>query len=167
MAAAAAAMATLIIEPEMRSRMMASFCLVCQHDTWASDLALDLRYEGQEPARIVVHDFPQDLVARARLLHLGYEHGQRLGVAQLMIVALQRGRIREIGRKHEMVGVTCVDQRHDHWHHEIVVWAALAIEADERPAPADRAMHLRIRVNQVSEVTDDDALRIDTRVLKD
>jgi hypothetical protein len=41
----------------------------------ASGFALDLRYEGQEAARVVVHDLPQHLVARALLLQLGYEDG--------------------------------------------------------------------------------------------
>jgi hypothetical protein len=130
-------------------------------------LALHLRYEGQEATGVVVRDPPQNLVARARLLYLGYENRQRLCVARLLIISLQRVRIGEIRRKQEMVGVTRIDQRHDNWHHLIVVWTALTIKPNERPTLADGAVHLRIRVNKVSEVTDDDVLRVDTDVLED
>jgi hypothetical protein len=47
-----------------------------------------------------------------------------------------------------MIGISCLDQRHHHRHDRIVVRTALAIKSDERPTPADCAMHLRIRVRQ-------------------
>src|SRR3984893_3928694 len=40
----------------------------------ASHLALHLRHEGQEAARVVVHDLAEHRVARARLFQLGHEH---------------------------------------------------------------------------------------------
>src|SRR5262249_38815080 len=70
-------------------------------------------------------------------------------------------------RKQKMVGVTRIDQRHHDWHDLIVVWTALAVKADERPTPADCAVHFSIRVNKISEVTDDDVLRVDAHVLED
>src|SRR5579864_2258306 len=38
------------------------------HPCHTSGLAFHLRYECKEPPRVVVHDLPQHLVARARLL---------------------------------------------------------------------------------------------------
>ena len=66
-----------------------------------------------------------------------------------------------------MVGITRIDQRHDDRHHRIVVWTALAVKADERAPPADRAVHFRIGVDEVGKVTDDDVLRVDADVLED
>src|ERR1700730_10083816 len=66
-----------------------------------------------------------------------------------------------------MVGVTRFDHRHDDWHHRFVVRTALTIEADERPAPADRTVDLNIRIDKISEVTDNDVFRIDTDVFED
>ena len=66
-----------------------------------------------------------------------------------------------------MVGVTCIDQRHDYRHHRFVVRSALTIEADERPPSAYGAVDFGIGIDEVREVTDDDVFRINTDVLKD
>src|SRR5215831_6875550 len=41
----------------------------------SSGFAFHLRYKCQEPPRVVIHDLPQRLLARTRLLQLGYEEG--------------------------------------------------------------------------------------------
>ena len=45
--------------------------------------------------------------------------------------------------------------------------AALPIEADERAAPADRLVHVDVRVHEIPEVPDDDVLRLDAGVFED
>ena len=58
-------------------------------------------------------------------------------------------------------------QRHHQRHLLRVAVAALTIEADERAAPADRLVHVDVRVDEIAEMADHDALRIDAGVLED
>ena len=58
-------------------------------------------------------------------------------------------------------------QRHDHRHLLRVAWAALPIEADERAAPADRLVHLNLRIDEIPQVADHDAIRFHAGVFED
>src|ERR1700674_5446301 len=65
-----------------------------------------------------------------------------------------------------MVGKTRVDERHDH-RNLLRIVDSLAIEAHKRAAPADRFVHIHVRVYQIPQVSDDNAIRFYSSVLKD
>ena len=72
-----------------------------------------------------------------------------------------------VGGEHQVVGKTRLDKRHDHRHLLRVVISALPVEADERAAPANRFLHIHVRVYKIPQVSDDDAIRFHAGVLED
>ena len=72
-----------------------------------------------------------------------------------------------VGREHQMVGETRLDERHHHGNLLRIVVSALSIETDERAASANRFMHIHVRVHKIPQVSDDDAIRFYAGVLQD
>src|SRR5262245_47932145 len=112
--------------------------------------------EREKPPRIVHHDAVEHLLGRAGCFQLRYEHRQRLRVAA-----------ERVGREHQMIGKTGVDERHDHGYLLRVVISALTVETDKCATSADRFMHIHVRVYKISHVSDNDVLRPYTSVLED
>ena len=65
-----------------------------------------------------------------------------------------------------MVGKAGLEQRQDQRHLRRVAVAPLTVEADERAAPADRLVHVDLRVHQVAQVPDHHALRLHAGILQ-
>src|SRR5215470_14665963 len=66
-----------------------------------------------------------------------------------------------------MIGKSGFEERHDHWHLLGIVCSTLPVETHKRTAAADRFVHIHVRVYEVAEVSDDDAIRVDAGVLED
>src|SRR5206468_372964 len=112
--------------------------------------------EREKAARIVHHDAVEHVLARAGCFQLRHEHRQGLRVAA-----------GGVGRKHQMISKTGVDERHDHGYLRRVVISALTVETDKCTTSADRSMHIRVRVYKIPQVSDNDVLRAYTSVLED
>src|SRR5215469_14474618 len=119
-------------------------------------LSRPFRNECQKPARIVEHDLVQDLIASTGRFQLWQKHGQGLGVAAGSICG-----------EHQMRSETGFDESHDHGNLLCVAVLALPIEADKRAAPANSLVNVDIRIDQISQVSDNDAVGFDTRVFED
>src|SRR5215831_11012073 len=66
-----------------------------------------------------------------------------------------------------MIGKSGFEERHDHWHLLGIVCSTLPVETYKRAAAADRFVHVHVRVYEIAEVSDDDAIRVDAGVLED
>jgi len=112
--------------------------------------------EREKAARIVHHDAVEHVLVRAGRFQLRNEHGQGLGIAA-----------GSVGRKHQMIGKTGIDERHDHGYLLRVVISTLTVETDKCTTSADRFMYIHVRVYKVPHVSDNDVLRAYTSVLED
>ena len=66
-----------------------------------------------------------------------------------------------------MIGESRFDQGDDHRHLLCVVIATLAVETDKSTASADRLVHVDVRVDKVSQMSDHDTTWIDAGVFED
>ena len=108
-----------------------------------SGLPRFLRHEREEAARIVQHDLPQHLVARAGGFQLRHEHRQRLARSPGRRCFFIWPALEMSAENIRLSAKPASMQRHHQRHLLRVAGAALAIEADERAAAADRLVHLR------------------------
>ncbi len=117
--------------------------------------ACPLRYEREKPPRVVDHDSLQRRIVGARGFQLRQERRDGPRIAA-----------RRVAGDQHVVGEAGVEQR-DHERHDVgVAVSALAVEADESAAAADRLVHVDVRVVQVAEVADANVRRVDARVLE-
>src|SRR5262245_60339479 len=65
-----------------------------------------------------------------------------------------------------MIGETGLDESHDH-RDLLRVVVSLSIETDKRAASTQRLMHIDVRVHQISQVSNDDAIRLYAGIFED
>ena len=65
-----------------------------------------------------------------------------------------------------MAGEACVEERHDHRNLLRIIIPALPIKTDKSAAPANLFLYVHIRVNEISQVADDNVFRFDARIFE-